>query len=49
MYIIQELKRTYMIEGAGKLQYFIGGNEFELGSEWEKEGIKRMLLNQDLH
>ena len=36
---VQELKRTYLMKGVGKPQYYLGGDVVELGLEWEKEGI----------
>ena len=39
MLIVQELKRTYIMKGVGKPQYYLGGDVASLGPEWEKEGI----------
>src|SRR5687767_12885164 len=39
MLVIQELKRTYIMKGVGKPQYYLGGDVVGLGPEWEKEGI----------
>jgi len=36
---INELKKTYIMKGVGKPQYYLGGDVVELGSEWEKEGM----------
>src|SRR5688500_18364215 len=39
MLVIQELKKTYIMKGVGKPQYYLGGDVVGLGPEWEKEGI----------
>ena len=39
MVIMEELKKTYIMKGVGKPQYYLGGDVVELGPEWEKEGI----------
>src|SRR5688500_7223411 len=39
MAIMEELKKTYIMKGVGKPQYYLGGDMVELGPEWEKEGI----------
>ena len=39
MLIIQELKKTYIMKGVGKPQYYLGGVVVSLGPECEKEGI----------
>ena len=39
MLVIQELKRTYIMKGVGKPQYYLGGDVVGLGPEWEKEDI----------
>ena len=39
MLIIEELKKTYIMKGVGKPQYYLGGDVVSLGPEWEKEGI----------
>ena len=39
MLVIQELKRTYIMKGVGKPQYYLGGDVVGLVPEWEKEGI----------
>src|SRR5687768_11038151 len=37
--VIQELKRTYIMKGIGKTQYYLGGNAIQLSPDWEREGI----------
>ena len=39
MEVIPELKRTYVLKGVGKPQYYLGGDVEDLGPEWEKEDI----------
>jgi hypothetical protein len=39
MEVIQELRRTYIMKGVGKPQYYLGGDVVDLGPEWEKEDI----------
>ncbi len=41
MTLMQELKGTYTMKGAGKPMYYLGGGVIELGPEWEKEGIQQ--------
>ena len=38
MEVIEELKKTYIMKGVGKPQYYLGGDIVDLGTEWEKEG-----------
>ncbi|HEY9297802.1 MAG TPA: reverse transcriptase domain-containing protein, partial [Phormidium sp.] len=40
MAVMNELKKTYIMKGVGKPQYYLGGDVIDLGPEWEKEGIK---------
>ena len=37
MLVIQELKRTYLMKGVGKPQYYLGGDVVGMGPEWEKK------------
>ncbi|HEY9300451.1 MAG TPA: Ty1/Copia family ribonuclease HI, partial [Phormidium sp.] len=39
MAVMEELKKTYIMKGVGKPQYYLGGDVVDLGPEWEKEGI----------
>jgi hypothetical protein len=41
--IIEEFKRTYVMKGVGKPQYYLGGDVIELGKEWNKENLFRAL------
>ncbi len=43
MMVIQEFKKTYVMKGVGKPQYYLGGDVVELGPEWEKEGISEAI------
>ena len=36
MVIMEKLKKTYVMKGVGKPQYYLGGDVVELGAEWEK-------------
>jgi len=39
MEIMEELKKSYIMKGVGKPQYYLGGDIVDLGPEWKKEGI----------
>ena len=39
LFIINELKKTYIMKDVGKPQYYLGGDVIDLTDEWEKEGI----------
>ena len=39
MSIMDKLKKTYVMKGVGKPQYYLGGDVVELGQEWEKDNI----------
>ena len=39
MVIMEKLKKTYVMKGVGKPQYYLGGDVVELGPEWEKDNI----------
>jgi len=36
---MEELKKSYIMKGVGKPQYYLGGDIVDLGPEWRKEGI----------
>ena len=40
MEIMEELKRTYIMKGVGKPQYYLGGDVVDLPNEWHKEGVE---------
>ena len=40
---IEELKRSYVLKGIGKPEYYLGGNVVELSPEWATKGIHNGL------
>ena len=44
MDVINELKKTYIMNDVGKPQYYLGGDVIDPGTEWEKEGITFAFL-----
>ena len=37
---MEELKKHYVMKGDGTPQYYLGGDDVELGEEWAAEGIQ---------
>jgi len=46
MEIMEELKKTYIMKGVGKPQYYLGGDVVDLPKEWHKEGIETAFSAQ---
>ena len=40
MVIMEELKKTYIMKGVGKPQYYLGGDVVDTSEDWHKEEIK---------
>jgi hypothetical protein len=40
MAIMKELKKSYIMKGVGKPQYYLGGDVVKMVTEWELHGIQ---------